>query len=572
MKILKPIKKPKIKELEKGFFVLDTETTKLEPMPENFVFGVLYGYNFQKVFKSINDFKLEISKPKYKKKYIFAHNAEFDLLTLFGSLYTNLDSKAVFNGKFITAKYKGVIFADSLNIFPASVEKIGEITGQEKHINEKVKTNKLTKKNISKEDIEYCIQDCKIIYDALLEIFNFSGAIKLTIASLTMYVFRQKFLFENLMYNEFNDEFYESYYGGRTEAFYIGKTRGKVFDINSLYPFIMKTIKFPDVKNLKKETLIDVKYFNYLLSRFEGCSKVTIKHNDNFFGFLPYRKEKLLFPIGEFTTVLNFNEIRYALKHKVIEILKVEYAIYSNAIDSPFKKFIEFFYNERLKTENELYQYIYKLQMNSLYGRFAMREKYTTEYYNLIPYEIIEELKISDKFYSLKMFSNERNDCYLVTENKQFKNSFFAIPTFSSYITSEARIKLLDNMLNQKTVLYCDTDSIFIPENENFIGLIDKDIGSFKEEKKIVTEIRGLKNYTYIDLETNETIESIKGISKRSVKLSKNKYQNTNYYKTKEALRQNKEAGSKKVMIKELIHKYDKRTLFINGQTKPIKL
>ena len=577
MKILKPLPKPnekKLNEIKNKFYVLDTETTKLEPMPENFVFGCLYGFNYNFIFYKIDELFKELKKPQFKNCVIFAHNAEFDLLTIFGNLYQNLDSKAVFNGKFISAKYEQVMFADSLNIFPASVATIGEKIGKHKIKNDKVKENTLTKENITIEDVNYCIRDCQIIYDSLLEIFKFTGKIKITLAGIAMNTFRNSFLGKELMYSELNDEFFESYYGGRTEAFFIGKCDNlEVYDINSLYPSVMVDTYFPDIKNLKKEINPDIKYVNYCLQRYEGLAKVKIKHNNTYFGFIPKKTEKLLFPVGTFESTVNFNELRFALKHNAIEILSCEYLIYGNPIKSPFIEFINSIYKLRVDSKNDFEKFFLKLIMNSLYGRFAMRTKYTTEYHNLIPFEIMNELNEAEKFYSLKLFNSQRSDCFLITENEKMKNSFFAIPTFSSYITSAARIKLLEHLiLNNKTgkeVYYCDTDSIFLKNSEPFMGDVGIELGKFKKENKLITEIRGLKNYSYIDENLIEK-DSIKGVSKNSEKIAPNKYKKIQYYKTKESLRQNKEAGSKKIVIKELKKEYDKRIILEDGFSSPI--
>jgi hypothetical protein len=562
--------KKSIEKIKNDFFVFDVETTKLEPMQKNLVFGILYGYNFYMKFDTQKQFINEISKPKYSKKYIFAHNAEFDLLTVFGNIYTKLDNSAVFNGKFISCKYKEVTFADSLNIFPASAEKIGKTVGIEKLENKKVSGEGLTKQNLDKFDIEYCIRDCEIIFTALLKIFEYVGCIKLTLSSLSLYNFRNKFLVENVIFSELVDEFYESYYGGRTEAFKLGKTDSKVYDVNSLYPFVMSYMKFPDVRTLKKLVKIDVKYLHYLLKYNEGCAKVTIKHKETYFGYLPFKGDKLLFPVGTFTGCYNFNELRFAIKAGVIEILDVEYVVYSNPVKSPFTEFVNFHYQARLKTTNELDKLIEKLIPNSLYGRFAMRMKYQTTYYEDIPFELIEELGKTEKFYSLKTFSEKREDCFLITENEKFKNSFFAIPTYSSYITSEARIVLLKGLLanENNNVVYCDTDSIFL--EKDFTGEVGTELGKFKLEDKRVIEIRGLKNYVYSD-DTGEH-ETIKGVSKRSEKTGSNSYKTQKYYKTKEALRRGKEAGESYSQTKVLKHIYDKRIILKNGNTKPIKL
>jgi hypothetical protein len=582
MRTLKTVtSKSDMSKIKYNFFVFDVETTKLEPMPENFVFAVIYGYNSQKVIYSVSEFKKEIENPKYKNKYLFAHNAEFDLLSIFGNIYTEVDNTAVFNGKFISAKYNDITFADSLNIYPTSVEKIGKLIGLEKMKNTKVSGQKLRKDNITDTDIEYCITDCKIVFKALLRIFEMTGAIKITLPSLAMYDFRKNYLPSDLHFSELVDEFYESYYGGRTEAFKIGQVNAHVFDINSMYPYAMIYTKFPDIKNLKKETLIDVKYLLFILKYYEGLASVKVKHKDTYFGFLPCRmevnkSEKLVFPVGTFETVVNFNELRFAVEYGAVEILKVNYVIFSNPVRSPFINFIDDNYKKRNESADELNRMIYKLKMNSLYGRFAMRMKLSTTYYDEIPFYLIQELKEADKRCDIQLFNAQRNDCYLITENEKFKNSFFSIPTYSSYITSTARIILLKALLQNENngVCYCDTDSIFL--EGLFEGNISDALGDFKKENKTVIRVLGLKNYAYID-ESGTEIQVIKGISKNSVKkidpITKEiSFETQKYFKTKQSLRNNKEAGQAYTMKKTLKHSYDKRIVLSDGNTKPINI
>lgn len=575
MKTLRKVNNEKdIKEIKKKFFVFDTETSKLEPQPKNFVFGVVYGHNYTKVIHSVEGFIKEFKNKRYDNKIIFAHNAEFDLLTIYGNVYTQIDNSAIFNGKFISCKIDKVTFADSMNIFPASVEKIGKTLGMEKIENKKISSEGLTKKNKTTQDINYCIRDCEIVYEALLKIFESVGKIKITVAGLTMHNFRNKYMTDEIVYNELANEFFDSYYGGRTECFKLGEVNCKVYDINSMYPDAMKKIKFPDVRNLKKECKVDLRYLNYLLSRFEGMAKVKVRHKKTYFGYLPKREEinrqtKLIFPVGEFETTVNFNELRFAIKQGVIELLGVEYVVYGNPTKSPFIKFVDEIYKEKKEAPDLLSEYISKLRLNSLYGRFAMRTKFDTTYFDQIPYEMIEELRQAEKFYQMKMFSTKRDDCFLITENKKFENSFFAIPTFSSYITSHARVELLKSLIENEgnKVCYCDTDSIFL-EGE-FIGNMGDELGEWKKEEKQVIEINGLKNY--VSIIDGEIKESIKGVSKRAVK-DGNVYTVQKYYKTKEALRRNKEAGEAYEQKKIIKRKYDKRVILPDNNTKPIEL
>lgn len=571
--------KTNVDKLKYKFFVFDTETTCLEPMPSNFVFGCLYGYRTRKTFYTVEDFIAEFNKPQYKDKYVFAHNAEFDLLTIFGNIFTKVDNTAVFNGKFISALYKDLIFADSMNIYPTSVEKLGNLIGLPKLENNKAKEGRLRRENIDTYDVEYCMRDCEIVYKALLRIFEITETVKLTLPSLAMFDFRHNYLEEDLCFSDLVDEFYESYYGGRTEAFYIGKCQSKVYDINSMYPHAMSNMVLPDVKHLHKTENCDVSYLLFCLEHYEGMCKVLVVHKPTFFGYLPARKElnkttKLVFPVGEFITTVNFNELRFAIQQGVVEVKKVFSVVYGSPIKNIFSEYIADNFNKRKASKDELERTIYKLKMNSLYGRFAMRVKMTTTYYEQVPYNIITALKEADKYCDIRLFNALRADCFLVTENDKFKNSFFSIPAISSYVTSEARVTLLKNLLanEHNKVTYCDTDSIFL---EGFFdGNVGDNLGDFKKEDKTVTCIRGLKNYDYEDNEGKQHTV-IKGVSRGSIKKESSVageaiYTSTRYYKTKASLRQGHEAGSAYTMVKVIRNNYDKREVLKDGNTTPL--
>lgn len=568
-----------IDKIKYGFVVFDTETTCLEPMQKNFVFGYIYGFNWSKKINTVEEFIVEFKKPKYKGIYIFAHNAEFDLLTIFGNVFLKIDNAAIFNGKFISAKYNDAVFADSMNIFPTSVAKLGELLNLPKLENKKTAEGKLRKNNVTADDEAYCKRDCEIVFKSLLKIFEMTGTIKITLPSLAMYEFRHNYLEKDLYFSELVDEFYESYYGGRTEAFYIGYCNAKVYDVNSMYPSVMRNIVLPDVKALKKVTLCDVSFLNFCLDHYEGMAKVTVEHKKTFFGYLPYRAKingttKLVFPVGEFTTTVNFNELRFAINSNVVKILKVHYVIYANPIKSIFTEFIDYNFEKRKSSNNELERTIYKLKMNALYGRFAMRMKMTTTYYEQVPFNLITELKECEKYYDIKLFNAIRADCFLITENEKFKNSFFSIPTLSSYITSEARIMLLKHLVkNEKNnAVYCDTDSIFVVDN--FVGNISDKLGDWKLEEKIVKRIRGLKNYVYDNIK-GETFSVIKGISRGSQKEKTNRngqevYSSQRYIKTKASFRRGLEAGQSYILTKVVSNNYDKREVLQDGSTLPL--
>jgi hypothetical protein len=570
---MKTLTKLKTKEkfLDGDFFVFDTETTPFKlNETQTFIFGVVYGYGYKKVIYTKKEFQEEFEKPMYTKKKVFAHNAQFDLTVLYDNIY-DLDKEAIFNGNFICCSNGNCMFADSLNIFPTSVAKIGEMLGKAKG---KLSPEFWDLSEVTQKDIDYCIRDCEIVYDALLSIFETVGAVKITLASLSLDLFRRKYLKYHIDFDEKNvNMFFNSYYGGRCEAFYIGKTEACVYDINSMYPDAMYNCVFPNPKYLKRRTSMKVDVFiKTLLKDFEGCALIKVKHHNTTFGFLPFRKDgKLLFPIGEFEAYYNFTEIRFALKNNAIEIIEVKEVIYSVRMESIFKEFVLTIYNERRECDNEFHKYQLKIILNSLYGKFA--QKINTEYVYIHDmtkeFLLIEEYKASGLLKNISIFNEFRNDCFLELCNTSTKYMNNTIPLFSSYITSHSRIKLLENLIKyeKNKPRYCDTDSIFFeidPQIEN-----SNELGAWKKENKIIIEINGLKNYDYIC--EGKTNKKIKGIPK-SATLENGVYTYYNLLKTKESLRRNIKSGTYVERKKENKGRYDKRVVLENGETRPIEL
>jgi hypothetical protein len=571
MKELQPLKERN--KLFTDFYVFDTETNGLRAKSDAFIFGVIYGHNFVKVLYSVDDFKKEFKDERYKRKKVYAHNAEYDLNVIYDNIY-ELDKKAIFNGKFICCTNGVALFADSLNIYPASVKEIGRISGLEKMELENEYKEGTFKGKVTDKMIEYCIRDCEIIYNALYSIFTLVGSIKITLAGLSLDYFRRKFLKEKIQYNEYLCKyFFESYFGGRTEAFYIGKTKAYCYDVNSMYPYAMKYCNFPNPKTLRIVPFCDAKVLiNKYLKYYEGVAHVKLYHEPNYFGFLPFKKDgKLLFPCGTFEGWYNFNELRFALENNVIKLISVKEVVYSEAVISPFIEFVDFNYNRRKVETNELTRLIIKLLLNSLYGKFAQRIKSEMIYIDNIEIQIglIEEYEKAKTLLKIIPFNAERLDCFIeVKSNKGFL--YNTIPVYSSYITSFARIELLRYMIKykDKEPLYCDTDSIFFAQLPDIKD--STELGKFKKENKTVTEIRGLKNYSYLE---NEVLKDrIKGVPKNAIKTGVNQYEYSTLIKTRESVSRNQIVGINTKRTKVLSMKYDKRIVDKNGQTKAIIL
>lgn len=570
--------KPPTKTL-KNFYVFDTETriwnknkTKfkysLRGRPENFAFGCIYGYNFTKVIHTIEEFKEEFKHERYHQNYLFAHNAEYDLNVLFSNIYV-VDPGAIFNGRFIAARFGDAKFADSFNIYKYAAHKIGEFLGKPKL---DLRLDKW-RKEISSEDINYCIRDCEIIWDALFEIFNEVGDIKITQASLSMTYFRRYYQQYNISYNDHVKVFWSSYYGGRTEAFKIGNTHASVFDIKSSYPYAMVESKFPNPKYFRKLVGISPECAMRYIRAYEGCATIKVRHKDVTYGYLPFKSEgKLIFPVGVFEGTWNFNELRFALDHGVIEILEVKDLVYSEPMDSPFVDYINDQFDKRAVATSAIEVEWRKIFMNCLYGKFAQRIREEWKYIHSMTNQYDEIRDAIDKKIFIKVlpFNEERDDCFLVTKSMLEKTTSYSIPSFASYITSFGRIHLLKQLLmwEKYRPVYCDTDSVFCeiePPCES-----TKKLGSWNKEDKIVTKVNGLKNYTYI--KDSELKRRLKGVPMKAVEVSPNMYEYDTLVKTKEALRRGLEPGINIKRTKVISNKYDKRIVGPDGWTKPIEL
>jgi hypothetical protein len=571
------------------FYVFDVETGKrkgdiitweLDKKPKAFIFGVIYGHNYTKIIHNLREFHETLKEPRFKKRKIFAHNAEYDLSVLYENIY-KIDPTAIFNGKFISATNGVCIFADSMNIFVGrKVSDIGRMIGMAKlgmsGTREYTTTNWANPKEKARA-INGCIRDCEIVYEALLMTFEFAGDIKITQASLSMTYYRRFHQPYDIEHNENTSYFWDSYFGGRCEAFFIGPVQASVYDVNSMYPYAMRECVFPNPKFLKVENDISVKKLKNYLQHYEGLVYCEVVHKPTWIGFLPVKKDgKLLFPVGYLRGCWNFNELRYALECNVIEIKKITKVVYSEPMQSPFKGFVDFLFQERFKTTSKFEIDRIKRFMNSLYGKFAQRIDEESIYIDNVEkqWDLINDYQRKGLFINLQMFNSERLDAFLIIKQTKNIDASYSIPSFSSYITSFARVQLLKKLIacENNVPVYCDTDSIFVLLDNNLIS--EKQLGGWKKEDKLITEINGLKNYKFEFVKDGELIKitRIKGVPTKAKLIDKNKYEYFNLMKTRESMRRKNYDGRLIRRVKQISGKYTKRIVLPDGNTKPITL
>lgn len=592
------------KLVKKKIYAFDIETYGKY---NEFVMGSVVGNNEKYVFWNKKEMQDFILKGKVlRSSILFATNLGFDFLALFSTYDTLKNFTIMLRGSnFISVKYKypnnsSLTFLDTLNFLRFGVKNLGKIMGIEKLPQPKF-LGKLPKTKKQYEELEkYNIRDSFITYkfgEFLQNNFNNIGAnIKYTVASTSKSLFTNKYLKTWIRQpdKKYILEMFKAYYGGRTEAFYRGEIKNcYLYDINSLYPYVMQKYEFPNPNYMKVTNNPDLS----LIKKYDGISYCRIETPlDNkklFIPLLPYRAErKLIFANGLFNAYHSHAELRKALElgYHIIPIRSIYYTKNFN----PFKNFVTDLYNERMKfkNNNSIVEIIYKILLNSLYGKFAQRlemmeilfkdnpehrkklsEVFFTNkicYYNDIPLRykvegiderIVKKINDIEHYVDFKMFYVTDLDC--------IKYPKFINPILSLYITSFARLELykhFENVYNKNQIVYyCDTDSI-ITKAKLKTG---NKLGELKKEYDIKKGIIVKPKFYYLKTKKND-IFKIKGLMNINSYddfydiIKTQKYNYTKFSKFKETFRR-KIKFNEKIDINKYVDLEDDKRIWKNN-------
>lgn len=559
----------------KKFAVVDIETGIrdnkgnieyiLSARPEHFIFAVVYNGERYKTFYSVDELKKEFLKKDYKNRIVYAHNGEYDYSGIYGNIYYT-DPSALFNGKFISFTNGNCFFADSFNIVPTSVKKLGELLKLPKlELGDKLKSHVTL---LEKKDIPYCRRDCEIVYRSLEKIFD-EVEPSYTIGALSLKDFRTNYLKHTIKVNPESDLFFEAAYGGRTEVFKLGPCDGYVYDINSAYPAAMAFNVFPDPSKLR-QVFCAVDEVAQYLKNYEGMFKGTVYVPENLYiPPLPMRTDDaLIFPTGTFSGAWTFPELRHAIKRGV-KLVSCEHIVYAPAIESPFKEFILDKYEKRNASTDEFVRYYLKLFMNNLYGKLLQRN--TEEYRYCIDIPDAKKFMREKKIIRGEFIDTTDGGFFLRYDSKKIYNH--TVACLGAYVTAYVRVTV-DIFLNENPshALYCDTDSGIFSKK---LSIKDsKKLGGWKIEKKKVINIRTLKDY--VSIEDEEEVETLKGVKKNAE--AQDPFSNVFVYqrmiKTRESLRRvdNLPPGTFIQQVKFISGAYNKRKVLKGGFTKPFKI
>lgn len=522
-----------------------------------------------------------VSRKVYNNEalYMFAHNPSYDLvagkgfpiLKVKGYQLTRYYEKGRTFILTFKADRKSIHVLNVGNFYQGSVAQIGQAIGLEKM--------ELDYDNPTIEQaLPYCKRDVEIIAKAMLTWFDFCkdndlGNFGKTAPKQAFNAFRHRFMpFPIFIHADVkaNDIERDSYYGGRTEAFFIGKVPDKVvytLDVNSMYPAVMRSNRYPYKLYAYRENLTP-KGLAIVINDYQVTAKITVNVN---LPCLPCRiKNRLIFPVGTFITTLPTPEIMLAMEFGRIERVH-QAALYLSA--PIFQEYVDFFYNERLKAKqagNRVYDLLYKLMLNSLYGKFGEKSgDWQVEgptNYEGAGYERVFSLT-TGKWTTYKWIAGTM----LVKEEE--KEGYDSFPAIAGHVTGYARKLLWEYILKagMDNVYYCDTDSLFVNKTglDNLKSVIDtKELGFLKQEgtKKNLL-IYGPKDYAF------EGGEKHKGVPKTAERIGANRWKYTFWPKISTLIRNNSVDRYYNVeMEKELKRHYLKGWITETGKVVPFEL
>ncbi|KAL0386764.1 UNVERIFIED_CONTAM: DNA polymerase [Sesamum latifolium] len=186
---------------------------------------------------------------------------------------------------------------------------------------------------------------------------------------------------------------------------------------------------------------------------------------------------------------------------------------------SPFEGFISDLYESRLEAKkrgDEPMTFIYKILMNSLYGRFGMNpESIVTEICNQEKYDEMmmkdnfqSADKLNDDYYIVNYISNSQ-----IVDDTEWKAPKHSAVQLSAAITACARIHMYPH-ISREDCYYTDTDSIVLgsPLSDDLVS--SKEMGKFKLEYHVKKGIFLAPKSYMLEIEDDQHIIKHKGPAK----------------------------------------------------------
>nr|QXT50775.1 hypothetical protein [Stipa capillata] len=310
-----------------------------------------------------------------------------------------------------------------------------------------------------------------------------------TIAAMSLDIFRMNF-YDDVKHRIYNlnknaDSFIRrGYYGGHADAYIPYSENIYYYDVNSLYPSVMKGNKMPGGQpvwhgNLRDKNLDDM--FGFIEALIHAPKDMKRP-------FLPKKDKNILhFKTGWFVGVYFSEELKYAktLGYKVVPL---EGFLFEK-MDSPFGDYISTISERRIEAKkkgNQVEQLGFKLLMNSNYGRLAIAPD-STACRVLSDDEIDHFMKSNDNIIDIfpiddgQYLAVYKTNIFDESESEGFRPPPNTAPHISAAITAYARIHMYP-FISMEECLYTDTDSVVLTKPLPEEVLSPTELGKFKRE------------------------------------------------------------------------------------------
>lgn len=441
-------------EYNLAVFDLETDPFKYGRVPKAFAAGFFDGETYRTFWGAncVRDFINFLHQQKQPYK-IYAHNGgKFDFFYLVEQEALENPIKLI-NSRIVSAKIGCHELRDSYAIIPLPLA-----TYQKTEIDyDKFESHR---REIHKDEIlSYLRDDLRDTFEIVKKFRDRFGD-KLTIGGTAIEKLAEFHPFDSQ--GESHDiRLRPFYYGGRVQAFKPGVHRGKrfkVFDVNSMYPYVMANMLHPHGKAYTEST--DMRY---LKSKPDNWP-FFIELECNSRGAFPQREYNgagtpvaLHFPEGQGQFAVTGHEYRTAKRLGLISDEKIERVLVPRRVIS-FPDYVETFGNEKVAAKNsgdKASEIFAKLLLNSAYGKFAQSPETYKDYY--IRYPGMPRPEGTDWFPELYYGELE-----LWSKPSKFQRYYDV--AIAASITGGARAVLLDGIANAENVYYCDTDSLICEE------------------------------------------------------------------------------------------------------------
>lgn len=528
------------------------------------------------------DFIIHVAKKK-KKVIFYAHNGgDFDFVRLFPYLLQALGEPTkiiTIHGRLVYFYYKfsdcKIIFKDTYLLIPTALKNFDKLFELDVSKQKIENITKLSKTNFEKVK-EYCRMDCIVLKNGFYKFCEYVNTLfrmnvnlekTLTLPSLAFKYFKKQSKYD--IPNISSQLLRHAYTGGRTEIFRLWyDDEFYVYDVNSMYPFVMQTYKYPVSTIVKSEPDLTK----------EGISIVKVygqKYDDYPFAF--YKDDitkKLYFPIFDIPKII----IRNNFELRRMKELGYDFDVIRSYISEEngyLFDFIKEMYEQRKRLKNEGkigLSEILKLLMNSIYGKFGQNKNREEIWFS-------DDFNLNTRFY-FKWGSGQ----YYVNTKTFFKKSVFSNLLIASYITAYARSHLYNLMKQCYNPLYVDTDSCFsvkkLSEGNglgdvklesigvNFISLQPKVYIYKKESDDIVVKAKGFPKKIFDKFNVEHTDVVLAYLKNVGVKIENA----TKFKKLLFNLSKNKQPFDTPASIKFLTSQYNKRIVVSTGKTYPIPI